>query len=850
MPKSSNGNGNGNGKTKSKKKAAQSLSTFLSPNPKPVERWFAEYIVEAKRTEFRRPAPEFRPFKDPRWTYLIKWSGYEEKDNTWEPISSLQACRRLLTSFWDNVGQDAYFRREPGTRAIPTAEWIEAEKLFFAGTTSEKHVALQNENPTIMWPEAAFQLPDLDDPYIRNDPLPAVLAIVDYRGCDPEQFVRMLLNSCDGDVPGADEKEEEAKRLAVLAEGMLLKSDADKMAAVEAMCPDSKLLDQPMKEADEFESGSSGKLILPNVAPNPSNDHVLPPNHKPTDEIPASAPTSVWGRPSLLLPPDDSCRIEDIVIPVAKKAEQHGDEDSEDPVSGLESVEEANRRVAEELFPASPKVVPVIAPARAPVESWGRPNLLLPSDDRAMDNHVPSPEEVTRRVIQELFPESVPDTTLDMECIPTATPSVEELFPALIQFEDVLFQQELSAELTAFVFENDTNEAVEELFNKTQSQKHSTGEDDDAMDVDETGTIPQEDSQAEPDPEPEPGHLPTPAASPAPDPDPSLSLASVGSGLFTPAPSPSPSPQPTSIPLPPARRLPPNKRTATTSPAQPEPSRPKAARHGVRIKLMELDAVDAGAGTSRAIETKRRLTQTPYAARGHESAALKAVPDISRLQAPRKRKRSSLVAGSHDESPYGCEQPQLGDGESVSRAKSSGDPDPGPEPTPQSLLHSIFSSERADGPAARRLDHSCDADMRIADLEDDSQVLVDDEHWTEESTEPKPKPKAIPLSQAASSSSTISARTTSSARTDTTTSESSVDRNGQGWRQNVGMEKSASAEAEREKRKNSELFAASGRSCGIGNGNLKTVDMERKIGRTEADPQPPPRWPSLADFMR
>jgi hypothetical protein len=40
--------------------------------------------------------------------YLVKWKGYDEKDNTWEPVKHLTNCRRLITKF---------HQRKRGTKA-------------------------------------------------------------------------------------------------------------------------------------------------------------------------------------------------------------------------------------------------------------------------------------------------------------------------------------------------------------------------------------------------------------------------------------------------------------------------------------------------------------------------------------------------------------------------------------------------------------------------------------------------------------------------------------------------------------------------------------------------------------
>jgi hypothetical protein len=38
--------------------------------------------------------------KGPSAKFLVKWEGYDEKDNTWEPASNLSKCRSLITEFY------------------------------------------------------------------------------------------------------------------------------------------------------------------------------------------------------------------------------------------------------------------------------------------------------------------------------------------------------------------------------------------------------------------------------------------------------------------------------------------------------------------------------------------------------------------------------------------------------------------------------------------------------------------------------------------------------------------------------------------------------------------------------
>ncbi|PPQ95658.1 hypothetical protein CVT26_008687 [Gymnopilus dilepis] len=49
---------------------------------------------------------EKRRHQDAKWEYYVKWAGYGEDQNSWEPEENLESCERLLASFWRHVGMD------------------------------------------------------------------------------------------------------------------------------------------------------------------------------------------------------------------------------------------------------------------------------------------------------------------------------------------------------------------------------------------------------------------------------------------------------------------------------------------------------------------------------------------------------------------------------------------------------------------------------------------------------------------------------------------------------------------------------------------------------------------------
>ncbi|KAJ7244130.1 hypothetical protein B0H12DRAFT_1325632 [Mycena haematopus] len=110
------------------------------------ELWFVETILKARRTRFAALAgKDF--LHSPAWEYYIKWAGFDDTDNTWEPISSLEECKRLIVSFWEHVGVDSFLINAPGFELEPSDQWIAKEKRDFASKTPTKEVEEQNRNP-------------------------------------------------------------------------------------------------------------------------------------------------------------------------------------------------------------------------------------------------------------------------------------------------------------------------------------------------------------------------------------------------------------------------------------------------------------------------------------------------------------------------------------------------------------------------------------------------------------------------------------------------------------------------------------------------------------------------------
>ncbi|KAK7057558.1 hypothetical protein R3P38DRAFT_3169079 [Favolaschia claudopus] len=110
------------------------------------ERWFVEAIIKARRTSHPGlPGKDF--LHSPAWEYLIKWAGYGDDENSWEPVQGLSACKRLLLSFWEQVGTDSFLTRATGFEVEPNTEWIVQQKLNFAKVVSLEEVQAQIHNP-------------------------------------------------------------------------------------------------------------------------------------------------------------------------------------------------------------------------------------------------------------------------------------------------------------------------------------------------------------------------------------------------------------------------------------------------------------------------------------------------------------------------------------------------------------------------------------------------------------------------------------------------------------------------------------------------------------------------------
>ncbi|KAF8912873.1 hypothetical protein CPB84DRAFT_480604 [Gymnopilus junonius] len=74
---------------------------------------------------------EKQSHQDAKWEYYVKWAGYGDDANSWEPEENLESCERLLGSFWSHVGMDE--KDYPiGYVVKAKKSWIKSEMEYFA----------------------------------------------------------------------------------------------------------------------------------------------------------------------------------------------------------------------------------------------------------------------------------------------------------------------------------------------------------------------------------------------------------------------------------------------------------------------------------------------------------------------------------------------------------------------------------------------------------------------------------------------------------------------------------------------------------------------------------------------
>ncbi|KAJ7188675.1 hypothetical protein C8R46DRAFT_1184034 [Mycena filopes] len=109
------------------------------------EEYFVEVILNARRKD-KGEITKFN-INSPHWQYLVKWAGYPDSENSYEPVSGLADCKRLVQSFWEAVGVEAFLSNAPGFVVHAPDDWIRKEKLYFAALVPLDEVKAQNRDP-------------------------------------------------------------------------------------------------------------------------------------------------------------------------------------------------------------------------------------------------------------------------------------------------------------------------------------------------------------------------------------------------------------------------------------------------------------------------------------------------------------------------------------------------------------------------------------------------------------------------------------------------------------------------------------------------------------------------------
>lgn len=86
--------------------------------------------------------------EDAEWEYLVSWAGYQSDEDSWEPADNVVQCDRLLSSFWNHIGNDDY-DYSPGAKFDAQPGWIKQERDFFAkqwGKVKKKKTSSRNKH--------------------------------------------------------------------------------------------------------------------------------------------------------------------------------------------------------------------------------------------------------------------------------------------------------------------------------------------------------------------------------------------------------------------------------------------------------------------------------------------------------------------------------------------------------------------------------------------------------------------------------------------------------------------------------------------------------------------------------
>ena len=126
--------------------------------------------------------PHVIPFLQLRGLYFVKWIGYDESDNTWEPIGNLEECRDNLKEFYhqrikDRESATPVRKRQLEVPPDPRAHFERRsefiESIFNQPCLSEleKFFVANRKNKTTIWTETELnqKLDELEKSKAKNE---------------------------------------------------------------------------------------------------------------------------------------------------------------------------------------------------------------------------------------------------------------------------------------------------------------------------------------------------------------------------------------------------------------------------------------------------------------------------------------------------------------------------------------------------------------------------------------------------------------------------------------------------------------------------------------------------------
>ncbi|KAJ6593502.1 hypothetical protein B0H19DRAFT_22607 [Mycena capillaripes] len=111
------------------------------------KRYAIEVIVAARRTDesllddSNDPESEWFGFG---WDYQIKWEGYPDNENTWEPFEHIRNCLSQVVEFWEDAGHDTLLVNVPDFEVHARPEWLRKHRSSPMPTASTPKKTVSN----------------------------------------------------------------------------------------------------------------------------------------------------------------------------------------------------------------------------------------------------------------------------------------------------------------------------------------------------------------------------------------------------------------------------------------------------------------------------------------------------------------------------------------------------------------------------------------------------------------------------------------------------------------------------------------------------------------------------------